>query len=329
DWWTHKREYVIAGDKIKAGKSVIAVRVFDNFGGGGFGGQDDYVKISLKDDATKTIPLAGTWKSQIATKLVSLTPPLSAPMGPDHPHSPAGLYNGMIHGITKFPIKGAIWYQGESNASRAQQYYPLLSAMITDWRKQWGVGDFPFLIVQLANYKAAPVEPEESNWAELRDAQTKTANGLKNCGLALAIDIGEEGSIHPVNKQDVGLRLSLAARKIAYGEDIVYSGPTYESMKIADGKAYIKFGNIGGGLEAVGGKLKHFAIAGADKKFVWADAEIDGDTVIVSSPKVPAPVAVRYAWSMNPEGCNLYNKEKLPAVPFRTDDWPGTTDGNY
>ncbi|OGV43641.1 MAG: hypothetical protein A2X48_16555 [Lentisphaerae bacterium GWF2_49_21] len=242
------------------------------------------------------------------------------PMGPDNQNAPARLYNGMINPLLPFAIKGAIWYQGESNAGRAPQYRTLLPAMIKDWRTVWGQGDFPFLIVQLANYQDASPAPSESGWAELREAQYLTAKNVPNTGLAVIIDIGEAKNIHPKNKQDVGARLALAARKVAYGEkDFVSSGPVYDSMKVEGGKVRIKFSSVGGGLEAKGGELKTFAIAGEDKKFVWAKAQIEGDFVIVWNDDVKKPVSVRYAWATNPEGCNLYNKEGLPAVPFRTD----------
>jgi len=243
-----------------------------------------------------------------------------------NPHRPSGLFNAMISPFIPYGIKGAIWYQGESNAGRAYQYRTLFKAMIQDWREHWGQGDFPFFFVQLANYRARNPEPGEDAWAELREAQTM-ALALPNTGMALAIDIGEANDIHPKNKQDVGLRLALAARAIAYGEDIVYSGPMYDAMKVDGDKVRLSFNHIGGGLVAKGGEpLKGFAIAGADRKFVWADASIDGDTIVVSSEKIAQPVAVRYAWAINPD-CNLYNKEGLPASPFRTDDWPGITAG--
>jgi len=247
-----------------------------------------------------------------------------APLGPDDPHSPAGLYNGMIAPLIPYGIQGAIWYQGESNASRAYQYRKLFRTMIMNWRKDWGQGNFQFLFVQLANFMETKPEPGDSAWAELREAQTMTLS-LRNTGMATIIDIGEANNIHPKNKQDVGKRLALWALARTYEKDIVYSGPLYKSMKVEGGKIRLSFDQAGGGLVARGGEaLKGFAIAGADRKFVWADAKIDGNTVVVSSDDVANPVAVRYAWADNPV-CNLYNKENLPASPFRTDDWPGLT----
>jgi len=230
---------------------------------------------------------------------------------------PAGLFNGMIAPFTLYPIRGAIWYQGESNVGRAEEYSVLFPAMIEDWRKAWGIGEFPFLFVQLANFMERKPEPSESAWAELREAQM-AALRLPNTGMAVAIDIGEANDIHPKNKQDVGKRLALAALAKAYGFKIEYSGPLFERMEIEGNKARIFFTHTGSGLVCKGDKLLGFAIAGEDKKFVWADAKIEGKTVVVWSDKVQKPVAVRYAWADNPE-CNLYNKEGLPAVPFRTD----------
>ena len=230
----------------------------------------------------------------------------------------------MIAPLIPYGIQGAIWYQGESNASRAYQYRKLFRTMITNWRKDWGQGNFQFLFVQLANFMETKPEPGESAWAELREAQTMTLS-LRNTGMATIIDIGEANNIHPKNKQDVGKRLAMWALARTYEKDIVYSGPLYKSMKVEGGKIRLSFDQAGGGLVARGGEaLKGFAIAGADRKFVWADAKIDGNTVVVSSDDVANPVAVRYAWADNPV-CNLYNKDNLPASPFRTDDWPGLT----
>jgi len=230
----------------------------------------------------------------------------------------------MIAPLIPYGIQGAIWYQGESNAGRAYQYRELFPAMIKSWRKNWGQGDFPFLFVQLANFMAVKDKPTESAWAELREAQLKTLI-LPNTGMAVIIDIGAEKDIHPKNKQDVGKRLARWALGTTYGRKTAHSGPLYKSMKVEGNKAILSFEQVGGGLVARGdGPLKGFAVAGEDKKFVWADAKIEGGNVVVSSEQVAAPVAVRYAWADNPV-CNLYNKEGLPASPFRTDDWPGLT----
>ncbi len=238
---------------------------------------------------------------------------------------PGGLWNGMLAPLAPFAIQGAIWYQGESNADRAYQYRLLFPAMIRDWRQMWGQGDFSFFFVQLANFRAVNDKPVESDWAELREAQLMTL-ALPKTGMAVAIDIGEAGDIHPRNKQDVGRRLALAAQAVAHGKDIVYSGPLYQHMKVEGGAIRLFFTHTGSGLLCKGDALKGFAIAGADRSFQWADARIDGATVVVSAQGIANPVAVRYAWSINPV-CNLFNKEGLPASPFRTDNWPGVTAG--
>lgn len=234
-------------------------------------------------------------------------------------NKPNSLYNAMIAPIVPYAIKGAIWYQGESNANRAYQYRTLFPLMINDWRSKWGY-DFPFYFVQLANFRQINEEPTESDWAELREAQFKTLH-LENTGMAVTIDVGDAGDIHPKNKQDVGKRLALQAREKTYGKKIISSGPLYKTYKIEDGKIIIYFQPSNSNLKVKeGSTLKGFAIAGPDKVFHWADAVISGDQVVVSSPKVSFPIAVRYAWSDNPV-CNLYNEANLPASPFRTDDW--------
>ena len=270
------------------------------------------------------------WKQAVAeAEAEGKKPPRKPrePYGPGHKNSPAGLYNAMIAPLIPYGIKGAIWYQGESNASRAYQYRKLFPTMINNWRDDWGQGSFPFLFVQLANYKAVNSEPSESDWAELREAQLMTLS-QPNTGMAVIIDIGDANNIHPKNKQDVGRRLALWALAKTYGKRVVYFGPLYKSMEVNGNKIILHFDHIGGGLVAGGDPdqsgLEGFAIAGVDRKFVWADAEVDGDTVVVSSDKVAQPVAVRYAWADNPV-CNIFNKEGLPACPFRTDDWPGIT----
>jgi sialate O-acetylesterase len=230
----------------------------------------------------------------------------------------------MIAPLLPFAIKGAIWYQGESNADRAYQYRRLLPAMIRDWRRHFGVGDFPFYIVQLAAWQAVQPAPRDNEWAELREAQVMTAKDVPHCGLALAIDIGDANDIHPKNKAEVGRRLALCALAETYGKKVEFSGPWYKSMKTDGHSIRVNFTHVDAGLVAKGGELKGFAIAGEDHKFVWAKAEIDGKQVVVSAASIDKPVAVRYAWDIDPV-CNLYNSDGLPAVPFRTDDWPGIT----
>jgi sialate O-acetylesterase len=270
---------------------------------------------------------------------------------PGTPWKPASLYNGMIAPLIPFAIQGAIWYQGESNAGRAWQYRTLFADMIRNWRRDWNQGDFTFLLVQLAPFRDIKTEPGESDWAELREAQALAAKTLKNVGMAVITDVGEERDIHPRKKEPVGARLALAARQMAYGEQIVGSGPVFKRMTVKDGKAILTFDHVGRGLVsrpaaeadvrklrgnelppvvysvaegAVAEPLLGFAIAGEDRKFFWAHAVIEGDKVIVSSPWVKTPVAVRYGWADYPV-VNLWNKDGLPASPFRTDDFPMIT----
>ncbi|MBN2455824.1 MAG: hypothetical protein JXB29_04685 [Sedimentisphaerales bacterium] len=237
---------------------------------------------------------------------------------------PTGLYNGMIAPLIPYAMKGVIWYQGEGNVPRAYQYRKLFPAMIKNWRDDWGEGDFSFLFVQLANLGSVIPKPTQSGWAELREAQLMTLS-LPNTAMAVAVDLGEADNIHPRRKQEVGRRLALAALGKVYGKDVVYSGPVYKSMEIKGNKIVLHFEHTGSGLVSKNGwPLKGFAIAGADRNFVWADADIVDDTVEVTAESVTSPVAVRYAWADNPL-CTLYNKEYLPASGFRTDDWPGIT----
>ncbi len=237
---------------------------------------------------------------------------------------PTELYNGMIAPLIPFPIKGAIWYQGESNAGRAYRYRTLFADMIKNWRKDWGQGNFTFLLVQLAPFMAIKDQPGDSTWAELREAQLLSTQILPKVGMAVITDVGDEKDIHPKKKEPVGARLALAARGIAYREKIEYSGPVYKGMKVKDSKAILSFEHVGSGLEARDGELKGFAVCGEDKKFVWAKAEIQGDKVVVSSPEVPKPVAVRFGWADCPV-VNFWNKDGLPATPFRTDNFPMIT----
>ncbi|MFP6581120.1 MAG: sialate O-acetylesterase [Candidatus Hydrogenedentota bacterium] len=236
------------------------------------------------------------------------------------PNVPSFNYNAMIAPLWRYGIKGAIWYQGESNAGRAYQYRDLMKTMIRDWRVQFAQGDFPFFITQLANYTERATEPGRSNWAELREAQLM-ATDLPNVGMAVIIDIGDADDIHPTNKQDVGKRLAQSAFNIAYKQDVLPSGPVYKKMKKGRKKITLQFDHVGKGLTTANkGKPVGFQIAGKDQKWVWADTAINGKKVTVWSDSVKKPVAVRYGWANNPD-CNLYNLEGLPATPFRTDDW--------
>lgn len=317
----------------QTGENVIAVRVFDYGDSGGLI-EAAPEKIGLSTtrfgDDSQMLPLAGNWKYKMSIQK-DFEPGIQPPEPPDlWPNSnPAMLYNGMIAPLIPYGIKGAIWYQGESNAGRAYQYRELFPAMIENWREKWGQGDFPFLFVQLANFRQPVAEPAESDWAELREAQNMALSKLSNIGVAVIIDIGEANDIHPKNKQDVGKRLALSALKIGYGKNIVHSGPMYDRMEIEGNKIRIKFNCVGSGLMIKDkyGYLKGFTIADVSKKFVWAKAHLDGNDVIVYHESIQNPVAVRYGWANNPDDVNLYNKEGLPASPFRTDDWPGITFG--
>ena len=246
---------------------------------------------------------------------------------PGNPHVCTALYNGLVTPVIPYGIMGTIWYQGCSNADRAWQYRSLLSAMIKDWRNSFQTGDFPFIIVQLASFMPSSPEPREHAWAEIRESQAYVAETVPNCGLAVTIDIGDVNDIHPKNKADVGRRLAYWALANTYAKrGMAFSGPVYKKMSIVDGTIRLEFDYDCGGLVARGndGVLTGFAVAGEDKKFHWAKAIIQDDTILLYSPEVPNPVAARYAWDTSPV-CNLYNKAGLPAGPFRTDDWPLTT----
>lgn len=321
--WDAARAYKVPAGVLKSGRNVIAVRVLDTAGGGGF--TADPAELALKLANGRTIPLSeGSWRYSAGPEMRTL-PPVPQQIS-NNPNVPTVLYNAMIHPIVPLSIKGAIWYQGESNAGRGYQYRTVMPALINDWRKLFGQPDMPFFIVQLANFQARLPEPAESDWAELREAQAMTAQKMKNVGLATAIDIGEANDIHPRNKQDVGLRLALSALHIAYGQPGAWSGPVYRGMKVEGNSIRITFDHTEGGLMTKGGTLAGFSIAGKDKKFYWAVPKADGNAVLLSSPQVTNPVAVRYGWAINPQ-ITLYNGAGLPAIPFRTDDWKGVTFG--
>ena len=311
--WNIDRHYTLAGNILQPGKNVLVVRVYDGAGGGGIYGAADKLNLEVNN---KRIDLAGEWQYKIS--VLNTQYGLQA-TGPNA--YPSQLYNAMIAPIIPMPIKGVIWYQGESNTGEAAKYQKLFPELINNWRTKWNQ-QFPFLWVQLANFMAPDSLPVSSGWAELREAQSKTLS-LPATGQAVIIDIGEANDIHPRNKQDVGLRLALSALKVAYNQNVVYSGPVYKSMQKADNKLVLTFDNIGSGLHVKDkyGYLKAFAIAGEDQKFVWAKAYVEGNNVIVYHPDIKNPVAVRYAWGNNPDDANLYNKEGLPASPFRTDSW--------
>lgn len=314
------RNYTIPNNVLKAGDNSLTVRVFDSGGDGGIFA--DASKLYLVNEKNEKISLVGDWKYRLGANMKDMP---RFPVDPKNPNQPTLLYNAMIHPLLNFAIKGAIWYQGESNADRAYQYRTLFPKMIADWRSNFKQGDFPFYFVQLASFMAEENEPKPSAWAELREAQLKTL-AVPNTGMAVTIDIGDAKDIHPKNKQDVGKRLAYNALAKTYKMSVPFSGPLFKSVAIQGNEAVVSFTH-GDGIKSVDGKaLKGFEIAGADQKFYWADAKIVNGNVIVSSREVAKPVAVRYAWANNPV-CSLTNASGLPASPFRTDDWKGVTEG--
>lgn len=305
------RRYQVPAGLLKDGENVLALRVVSNNGNGEFIQEKPY---ELEVDGT-VIDLTGDWQYKIGAAVEEAMPPITF-----FHYKPMGLFNGMIAPLVNYALKGVIWYQGESNTGSPGDYCALFSRMIADWRAKWKSPELPFLYVQLANWLPAEPEPSESGWAELRHQQLMALRN-PHAAMAVAIDVGEWNDLHPLNKRAVGERLALGARALAYGEEITYSGPIYRSMEIKDGKAFISFDHVDGGLTAGGGTpLRHFAIAGPDGKFRWAQAEIVGDQVVVWHEEVPEPTVVRYAWADNPEGANLYNKAGLPASPFTTEE---------
>jgi len=318
DFYCVKRGYSVPATLVKPGRVVVAVRIVS---------ATEHASIQL--EGRNVFPFAGL--ANVDNHWLMKTESTFAPLPSDARSSrpkpnnaavrdvPSALYNGMIAPLMPMAITGAVWYQGEGNVFHPGEYRELLKTLIADWRDQWGQGVFPFFVVQLANYWRVPTEPGESAVARVREAQLQVADSVSACGLAVAIDIGEKG-IHPRNKQDVGKRLALVALEKVYAKEIAASGPRYESMRIEGPAIRVRFSHAQG-LFAKDGPPKWFAIAGADEKFVWGDVKIEGDTVVVHSPKVQKPAAVRYAWADNPEGCNLYNCAGLPAAPFRTDEW--------
>jgi sialate O-acetylesterase len=310
------REYAVPGQRVRAGRNVVTIRLTGTGPILCLCGDESSMYAEI---GTAKITLADVWSYQAAPDLTDYPqPPPMAVLNEGIPLSPTLLFNGMISPLASFTIKGAIWYQGESNVDRAAQYRTLFPALVKDWRSQWGY-DFPFLFVQLAGFGVNKEEPSDYPWADLREAQT-LALLLPNTGMATAVDIGDPIDAHPRNKQEVGHRLALVARNVVYGEDVVHSGPTYASMQIEGSRIRIRFTDLGSGLWIKGksASARGFEIAGADGRFVWARAERDGDDIIVSNDTLQLPVAVRYNWSNMPEG-NLFNKEGLPALPFRTD----------
>ena len=323
EMWNTPRQYKIPAALNTSRKATIAVRIMNQLGAiGMYGDEKNYwLKPDGVPDAQPLV-IAGNWpyRNGLAIDLKTMPQPPPAGIPGMTPGEPATLFNSMIAPLAPYALRGAIWYQGESNSGQPVEYQSLLPAMIGSWRRTWGQGDFPFGIVQLANFMArqtAPIEPQ--SWADLRDAQSATL-ATPHTGLAVTIDIGNASDIHPKNKQDVGRRLALWALAKVYGKDGLYSGPVFRELKVSGSQAALRFDQVGGGLVAKGQPLVGFAIAGTNKVFHVAQARIDGRKVLVSANTVPHPVAVRYAWANNPI-CNLYNAEGLPASPFRSDTW--------
>lgn len=308
------RRYDLPSGLLKPGKNLIVIKVTNNSGKGGFVPDKPYYLVAGKD----SIDLRGEWLYKVG----QVFRPVSPGSGTGSPvismqNEPTGLYNTMVAPLINYRIKGILWYQGETNTNKPAEYQQLLPALINDWRNKWQQGLMPFLFVQLPNFMEVQYLPSESQWAELRSAQLKSLS-VTNTAMVVTIDVGEWNDIHPLEKKVVGERLALAARKLAYGnEKIVYSGPVYKSAVKDAGRIIIEFDNYGSGLAVKGGgDLNQFAIAGEDRRFIWAEARISNNHVIVWNDEIKNPIYVRYAWADNPEGANLYNIEGLPASPF-------------
>jgi sialate O-acetylesterase len=303
--WDVLREYKIPAEILQEGRNVIAVRALDTGAPGGFIGNAADMRLEATDGLQ--VSLAGEWSYRETVPMAQASPmPQSIA---NNPNAPTVLYNAMLAPLQQFPITGVIWYQGEANNDRARQYQTLFPLMVSDWRRAWGCGDFPFLFVQIA--------PHRDMKPEIREAQLLTLACSPNTAMAVTVDIGDPIDIHPTRKAPVGARLALAARALAYGEKLEYSGPLFDKVEFKDGKAAVSFTHVGDGLASHDGELRGFTIAGADKKFVPAHAEIQGDTVVVWSEQVATPIAVRYGWANVPD-VSLFNKDDLPASPFRT-----------
>ncbi len=322
-YWSIVRQYKVPASANTSEKVTVAIRVWSFAFDGGLRGPEQEMRIELADSPGEKVKIAGEWLCKIEHDIGLTPPPPAMPYLPGNQNSPYTLYDGMINPLLPYGIQGAIWYQGESNASVAKDYFEAHCNMITDWRHAWGQGDFPFICVQLANYTPAREYDSASNWAHLREGQLRTTRECPNTGMASAIDIGDAVDIHPKNKRDVGLRLAQWALAKTYNKNIVSNGPHYAGYTIEGDKIRIRFTDVGSGLliKDSTGLIKTCFIADASRKFVRAEATLEDDTLLVSAADVKAPQAVRYAWSDNPDGCNLYNADGLPASPFRTDMW--------
>ncbi|MGH7976082.1 MAG: sialate O-acetylesterase [Limisphaerales bacterium] len=314
-WVEHNRDYDVPRNNLKPGTNLVTLDIFKWKSKDSFLSKPDEMRLVV---GSTVVPLAGEWKGKIS---FNAKPPHPMPLDfENYPTMPAVLYLGMIRPVAPLAIKGAIWYQGEANFTQADRYQKLLTAMIGGWRNLFGQGDFPFYIVSLPAFMQHRNEPGgDDGWTELREAQISTAQNVPNCGLAVTVDTGDADNIHPKVKVPVGDRLAYCALAKTYGEKIPYAGPTFKSAEKIPGALKIHFTHTDGGLVVKGSKLGEFSIAGKNRQWHWADAKIEGNTIVVSTPEVPNPVFVRYAWQSNPEA-TLYNGAGLPAVPFRTDD---------
>ncbi|MDR7210273.1 sialate O-acetylesterase [Flavobacterium piscis] len=315
--YNQSRVYNIPAGVLKEGANIISVKVTDYSGGGGIWGDASNLKLTVEKTV---IPLAGHWKFNVVDIKSELSPN----------SYPSLLFNAMVNPLIPYGIKGVLWYQGEANASRAEQYKKAFPLMINDWRQKWHQADFPFYFVQLSSFDEFGGNSNKgSMWAELREAQQYTLETVCNTGMCVTTDIGDAKDIHPTNKQDVGSRLAAIALNKNYNQKVIYSGPKYESIEIKDNKIILTFSSVGSGLMTPDkyGYLKGFEIAGKDKIFHYAKAYIDDNKVIVFNDEVQDPIAIHYGWADDASDCNLYNNEKFPAIPFRTDDWDMTTAG--
>jgi len=315
-WVENPRAYTLPDGVLRPGKNQIALRVLKTARDGGFRSPTDALKLTLGDGTA--LPLEGEWRAALS---VDARPPHPLPLGYENwPTMPTVLSLGMLQPVAPLALAGAIWYQGEANFTRAQQYRTLLPAMIADWRTLFGRPDLPFYLVSLPAFMARRDQPGTDGWTELREAQALAARTVPHTALAITVDTGDANNIHPTDKQPVGERLALLALKHTYGRDVVCDGPTFTRAEKFSSALRLHFDHTAGGLIVRGEKLGEFSVAGADHVWHWAEAKIEHDTIVVSSPEVPEPIAARYAWQANPLA-TLFNAAGLPAAPFRTDDW--------
>jgi sialate O-acetylesterase len=320
-WVENPRVYFINNGVLKPGRNVLAIRVFKMKPAGGFLAKPEDLRLVLGDKTVVT--LAGGWKGKLS---VDARPPHPLPLTfENYPTMPGVLFAGMIHPLAPLSLRGAIWYQGEANFERAHQYQTLLPLLIQDWRNTFQQPDMPFYIVSLPAFMHRQDQPGTDGWAELRAAQSLTVQNVQHTALAVTVDTGDSDNIHPKDKEIVGDRLAWCALANTCGKHIPWAGPTFVSFNKMPGALRLQFTNTAGGLVVKGDKLGEFSVAGDDHQWHWGAAKIDGDVIVVSSSEVPNPVAARYAWQANPLA-TLYNGAGLPAVPFRTDNWPGVTD---